>query len=114
MRLFTDSDEWRPPALRARDRDLGQRGQQTLRELLDAGFAEFCDKRFSAVRGEDVVLRTKTSHGTFYLRFESKEDLVATLLRMVLGMTAAQPKAPGPGTAGSGSPRTPNSPLSPA
>lgn len=69
---------------RARGRDLGVQGRQTLKRLLDAGLAEFCEKGYQAVRVEDVVLRAKTSHGTFYLYFESKDDLFATLLRDVL------------------------------
>ncbi len=69
---------------RAKDRDLGVQGLQTLKRLLDAGLAEFCDKGYQAVRVEDVVHRAKTSHGTFYLYFESKDDLFATLLRDVL------------------------------
>lgn len=74
---------------RAKGRDLGAQGLQTLKRLLEAGLAEFCDKGYQAVRVEDIVLRAKTSHGTFYLYFESKDDLFSTLLRDVLqDMTA--------------------------
>lgn len=68
----------------ARGRDLGRQGQETLRRLLDAGLAEFCEKGFQAVRVEDVAQRARTSHGTFYLYFENKEDLFASLVRDAL------------------------------
>ncbi|MGN6795123.1 MAG: TetR/AcrR family transcriptional regulator [Streptosporangiaceae bacterium] len=74
---------------RASGRDPGAHGLQTLRRLLAAGLTEFCDKGYQAVRIDDIVcerhrLQAKTSHGTFYLYFDSKDDLFSALLRDVL------------------------------
>lgn len=69
------------PAL---ERELGPQGRQTVKRLLDAGLAEFNERGFQAVRVDDVVRRAKTSHGTFYLYFSSKDDLFRTLLRDAL------------------------------
>src|SRR6516164_8950270 len=55
------------------------RGQQTLRRLLDAGGTVFADRGFHAARVDDIVKAARTSHGTFYLYFASKEDLLRAL-----------------------------------
>src|SRR5207342_1894003 len=68
----------------AQGRELGTQGRQTVRRLLEAGLAEFDERGFQAVRVDDVVRRAKTSHGTFYLYFSSKDDLFKTLLRDAL------------------------------
>ena len=68
----------------AQERELGPQGRQTVKKLLDAGLAEFNEHGFQAVRVDDVVRRAKTSHGTFYLYFSSKDDLFRTLLRDAL------------------------------
>ena len=60
-------------------RELRARGQQTLRRLLDAGGAVFADRGFHAARVDDIVKAARTSHGTFYLYFASKEDLFRAL-----------------------------------
>ena len=60
-------------------RELRSRGQQTLRRLLDAGGAVFADRGFHAARVDDIVKAARTSHGTFYLYFASKEDLFRAL-----------------------------------
>ncbi len=65
----------------AQGRVLGPQGRQTVRRLLEAGLAEFDESGFQAVTVDDVVRRARTSHGTFYLYFASKEDLFRTLLR---------------------------------
>ncbi len=79
---------FRQPSLRggvpAQGRPLGVQGQQTVRKLLQAGLAEFDERGFQAARVDDVVRRAKTSHGTFYLYFQNKEDLFRTLLRDAL------------------------------
>src|SRR6201982_453698 len=64
----------------AQDRELRAQGRQTVRRLLEAGLAEFDERGFQAVRVDDVVRRAKTSHGTFYLYFSSKDDLFKALL----------------------------------
>jgi AcrR family transcriptional regulator len=66
--------------LPAQERELGAQGRLTVRRLLDAGLAEFNERGFQAARVDDVVRRAKTSHGTFYLYFASKEDLFRALL----------------------------------
>ncbi len=68
----------------AQERELGRQGRQTVRRLLEAGLAEFDERGFQAVRVDDVVRRAKTSHGTFYLYFASKDDLFKALLRDAL------------------------------
>jgi AcrR family transcriptional regulator len=68
----------------AQVRELGPQGRQTVKRLLDAGLAEFNERGFQTVRVDDVVRRAKTSHGTFYLYFSSKDDLFRTLLRDAL------------------------------
>jgi AcrR family transcriptional regulator len=64
----------------ARNRDLRARGQRTLRKLLDAGIVVFARRGYHAARVDDIVKAAKTSHGTFYLYFSSKEDLFQTLV----------------------------------
>jgi AcrR family transcriptional regulator len=68
----------------AQERELGPQGRQTVKKLLEAGLAEFNERGFQTVRVDDVVRRAKTSHGTFYLYFSSKDDLFRTLLRDAL------------------------------
>ena len=62
------------------DRELRAQGRQTLRNLLEAGLAEFDERGFQAVRVDDIVRRAQISHGTFYLYFSNKEDLFKALL----------------------------------
>src|SRR5579863_8830720 len=68
----------------AQDRELRAQGRQTLRNLLEAGLAEFDERGFQAVRVDDIVRRAQISHGTFYLYFSNKEDLFKALLRDAL------------------------------
>jgi len=74
------------PALQ---RELGAHGRDTVRRLLEAGVAEFEEAGFQTARVEDIVRRAKTSHGTFYLYFANKDDLLRTLLRDALVDMAA-------------------------
>jgi AcrR family transcriptional regulator len=66
-----------PP--RGRHRELRARGQRTLERLLAAGAQVFAARGYHAARVDDVVKAAKTSHGTFYLYFSSKEDLFRAL-----------------------------------
>jgi AcrR family transcriptional regulator len=68
----------------AQDRALRAQGRQTVRNLLEAGLAEFDERGFQAVRVDDIVRRARISHGTFYLYFSNKEDLFKALLRDAL------------------------------
>ncbi len=68
-----------PHAGAAPARELRARGQRTQRRLLDAGADVFARRGYHAARVDDIVKLAKTSHGTFYLYFENKEDLFAAL-----------------------------------
>jgi len=58
-----------------RGRELRARGQRTMERLLEAGGSVFAERGYHAARVDDVVKAARTSHGTFYLYFSSKEDL---------------------------------------
>jgi AcrR family transcriptional regulator len=70
----TDPDA-REPGARVQGRELRARGKRTLARLLDAGGTVFSDRGYHAARVDDIVKAAKTSHGTFYLYFSSKQDL---------------------------------------
>ncbi len=50
-----------------------------MRRLLDAGMRVFAERGYHAARVDDIVRAARTSHGTFYLYFANKEDLLCTL-----------------------------------
>lgn len=50
-----------------------------MRRLLDAGAAVFAERGYHAARVDDIVKAARTSHGTFYLYFANKEDLLRAL-----------------------------------
>lgn len=50
-----------------------------MRRLLDGGTRVFADRGFHAARVDDIVRAARTSHGTFYLYFTNKEDLLRAL-----------------------------------
>jgi len=50
-----------------------------MRRLLDAGMRVFADRGFHAARVDDIVRAARTSHGTFYLYFANKEELLRAL-----------------------------------
>ena len=58
---------------------LRARGQRTVRRLLDAGAEVFGTHGYHAARVDQIVSKARTSHGTFYLYFASKEDLFRAL-----------------------------------
>ena len=64
----------------ASGRELRERGQRTVRKLLDAGIEVFGTKGYFPARVDDIVKVAKTSHGTFYLYFANKEDLFRALV----------------------------------
>jgi AcrR family transcriptional regulator len=68
-----------PTGTPAQARELRARGQRTMRKLLDAGVSVFASKGYYAARVDDIVKLARTSHGTFYLYFSNKEDLLRTL-----------------------------------
>jgi len=53
--------------------------EETARRLVEAGRTAFADLGYAAARVDDVVAIAGTSHGTFYLYFRNKEDLLHRL-----------------------------------
>jgi AcrR family transcriptional regulator len=51
-----------------------------MRKLLDAAMTAFDKRGYHATRVNDVVEIAKTSHGTFYLYFSNKEDVLRALV----------------------------------
>lgn len=89
------------PTPTAQGRELRARGLRTRQRLLDAGTKVFAERGYHAARVDDVVKRARTSHGTFYLYFASKEDLFRALAIDVATRMAAlaaefPPILPGP------------------
>src|SRR5215831_13181157 len=68
-----------PPGTPAATRELRAQGRKTMRKLLDAGMRVFAERGFPAARVDDIVRAARTSHGTFYLYFANKEDLLRAL-----------------------------------
>jgi AcrR family transcriptional regulator len=64
-------------------RALRNQGRRTMRRLLDAAMEAFDRRGYHATRVNDVVEIAKTSHGTFYLYFSNKEDLLRALVAEV-------------------------------
>ena len=50
-----------------------------MRRLSDAGLRVFAERGYHAARVDDIVRAARTSHGTFYLYFANKEDLLRAL-----------------------------------
>src|SRR6476646_9242725 len=67
------------PGTPAAARELRAQGRKTMRKLLDAGMRVFAERGFHAARVDDIVRAARTSHGTFYLYFANKEDLLRAL-----------------------------------
>ncbi len=73
----------------AEGRELRPRGQRTVRRLLDAAARVLRKRGSHNQRVDDVVKAAKPSHGTFYLYFANKEDLLRALLGDVTDDMAA-------------------------
>jgi AcrR family transcriptional regulator len=69
-----------PAGSPASRRALRNQGRRTMRKLLDAAMEAFDRRGYHATRVNDVVEIAKTSHGTFYLYFSNKEDLLRALV----------------------------------
>jgi AcrR family transcriptional regulator len=67
------------PGTPAAARELRAQGRKTMRKLLDAGMRVFAERGFHAARVDDIVRAARTSHGTFYLYFANKEELLRAL-----------------------------------
>src|SRR5215469_7790186 len=61
-------------------RALRTQGRKTMRKLLDAAMVVFAKRGYHAARVDDIVKVARTSHGTFYLYFSNKEDLLRALV----------------------------------
>jgi AcrR family transcriptional regulator len=55
------------------------RGERTRAKLLDAARGTFAERGFAATRVDDIVSTAGTSHGTFYLYFTNKDDVLRAL-----------------------------------
>jgi AcrR family transcriptional regulator len=51
-----------------------------MRRLLDAAMVVFARRGYHAARVDDIVKLARTSHGTFYLYFSNKEDLLRAVV----------------------------------
>ncbi len=74
---LADGDGGGAPASK---RVLRSQGRRTMRRLLDAAMTAFDRRGYHATRVNDIVEIAKTSHGTFYLYFSNKEDLLRALV----------------------------------
>ena len=83
---MADSDAVGAPASK---RVLRSQGRRTMRKLLDAAMVAFDKRGYHATRVNDVVEIAKTSHGTFYLYFSNKEDLLRALVAEAAGEAQA-------------------------
>jgi AcrR family transcriptional regulator len=72
-----DADAVGAPASK---RVLRSQGRRTMRKLLDAAMVAFDRRGYHATRVNDIVDIARTSHGTFYLYFSNKEDLLRALV----------------------------------
>lgn len=67
-----------------------------MRKLLDAAMEVFAERGYHAARVDDIVKAAHTSHGTFYLYFSNKEDLLRALAAEAGEVVAALDAALGP------------------
>ncbi|MGA2520098.1 MAG: TetR/AcrR family transcriptional regulator [Acidimicrobiales bacterium] len=80
----------------ASKRALRSQGRKTMRKLLDAAMVVFARRGYHAARVDDIVKVARTSHGTFYLYFSNKEDLLRALVTEAGDVVAALDNALGP------------------
>ncbi len=80
----------------ASKRALRSQGRKTMRKLLDAAMVVFARRGYHAARVDDIVKVARTSHGTFYLYFSNKEDLLRALVTEAGEVVGALDSALGP------------------
>jgi AcrR family transcriptional regulator len=80
----------------ASKRALRSQGRKTMRKLLDAAMTVFSRRGYHAARVDDIVKVARTSHGTFYLYFSNKEDLLRALVAEAGEVVASLDDALGP------------------
>jgi len=73
----------------ASKRALRTQGRKTMRKLLDAAMVVFARRGYHAARVDDIVKVARTSHGTFYLYFSNKEDLLRALVSEAADVVAS-------------------------
>lgn len=61
-----------------------ERGRRTLARLLDAAVAEFSAYSYHGARVARVAKRARTSHGTFYVYFDGKDDLLVAMQEEII------------------------------
>lgn len=76
---MADDRQLPPRSDPAESRGTRTRGKQTIRRLLNAGREALLEIGFGDLRVDDVSNRAGTSHGTFYLYFSDKADLLRAL-----------------------------------
>lgn len=64
--------------------ELGPQGRRTRQRLLDAARQVLREQGYHGARVDDIVSLAGTSHGTFYLYFANKHDLLAALMRQCM------------------------------
>lgn len=70
-------------------RELRAQGRRTMQRLRNAAMKTFAARGYQAARVDDIVRAARTSHGTFYLYFANKEDLLRTLAAECAGELTA-------------------------
>ena len=71
---------------------VARRKERTRRVLLEVGLALFYEKGIYWTKIEDITERADVGKGTFYQYFDTKEDLLAVLLKQGLDDLLAQAK----------------------
>lgn len=58
-----------------------ERSRETLRRILDAAVEVFAEKGYEKARVTDIISRAGIGHGTFWLYFHNKDDLLRYLVK---------------------------------
>lgn len=61
------------------------RSRETLRRIVDAASEVFADKGFDKATVAEIISRAGIGHGTFWLYFHNKEDLLRYMLQDMIG-----------------------------
>ena len=81
-----------------------ERSRETLRRIVEAAQEVFSEKGYDKATVADIISRARIGHGTFWLYFRDKEDLLRTLveemLRRYVDENLADRLAPGRADAG--------------
>lgn len=77
-------------------RELRTQGRKTMARLLEAGMEVLAERGYQATRVDDIVRTADTSHGTFYLYFQNKDDLFRALANSAADEMAALADQLGP------------------